>query len=78
MVSTFPPTPVRVGGGSIPSLPSGSWRHRESSCGGQRALSQNTTIIDHIGERWAFAYPHAKSPIARLYGAYKGILRAEL
>ena len=40
--------------------------------------SQNTTIIALTNEGWVFAYPHAKSPIARLYGAYKGILRAEL
>ncbi len=76
--STSPPTPVRVGGGSIPSLPSGSWRHRESSCGGRLTLSQNTTTIAPTSEGWVFAYLRAKSPVARLYEAYKAILRVGL
>ena len=74
MGSTSPPTLALVGGRDTQSLRRGLWKRQRSNFGGRRTLSQNTTIIDHIGERWAFAYPHAKSPIARLYGAYRAIL----
>lgn len=41
-------------------------------------LSQNTTTIALTSKGWVFTFPHAKSPVARLYGAYRAILRAGL
>ena len=46
--------------------------------GGRLTPSQNTTTIDHIGERWVFAYLHAKSPLESLYEAHRAFWVAEL
>ena len=46
--------------------------------GGRLTPSQNNTTIDHIGERWVFAYLHAKSPLESLYEAHRAFWVAEL
>lgn len=76
--STSPPTPVRVGGRSILSLPSGSWGIEKAVMGVSGRSRKIPPLPSLQAKGGVFVYPHAKSPIARLYGSYKGILRAEL